>query len=149
MASHTDQCAPNLSIEGARTYAPGISTGAVAVFRAFSTSSPAAFPAAWSSTRRVRCARSHLTMYNTLNKHYIYISLRRAWLASCRRLAQWYESLQLAGAFGARIPHPAVDRDEMKASIFGATDRSIRPLDLDALEPPLSLLLRSINTLRA
>ena len=32
---------PVLQIEGARTYAPGISTGAVAVFRAFSTPSPA------------------------------------------------------------------------------------------------------------
>ena len=32
---------PVLPIEAARTYAPGISTGAVAVFRAFSTPSPA------------------------------------------------------------------------------------------------------------
>ena len=36
---------PVLPIEGARTYAPGISMGTVAVFPAFSTPSPAAFAA--------------------------------------------------------------------------------------------------------
>ena len=40
-ASHTGLRGPVLPIECVRTYAPGISTGAVAVFRAFSTPSPA------------------------------------------------------------------------------------------------------------
>ena len=40
-ASYTGLAIPVLPIEGARTYAPGISTGAVAVFRAFSTPSTA------------------------------------------------------------------------------------------------------------
>ena len=40
-ASYTGLGIPVLPIEAARTYAPGISTGAVAVFRAFSTPSPA------------------------------------------------------------------------------------------------------------
>ena len=35
--SHRALRAIDLSIEGARTYAPGISTGSLAVFRAFST----------------------------------------------------------------------------------------------------------------
>ena len=39
--SYTGLGIPVLPIEAARTYAPGISTGAVAVFRAFSTPSPA------------------------------------------------------------------------------------------------------------
>jgi len=41
VASYTGLGIPVLPIEAARTYAPGISTGAVAVFRAFSTPSPA------------------------------------------------------------------------------------------------------------
>jgi hypothetical protein len=41
--SYTGLGIPVLPIEGARTYAPGISTGAVAVFLAFSTRSQAAF----------------------------------------------------------------------------------------------------------
>ena len=41
VASYTGLGIPVLPIEAARTYAPGISTGAVAVFRAFSTLSPA------------------------------------------------------------------------------------------------------------
>ena len=41
VASHTARSAPNLSIEGVRTYAPGISMGTVDVFPAFSTPSPA------------------------------------------------------------------------------------------------------------
>jgi len=40
-ASHTGLRGPVLPIECVRTYAPGISTGAVAVFRAFSTPSTA------------------------------------------------------------------------------------------------------------
>ena len=43
MASHAGLGGAVLLIEGARTHDPGISTGAVAVFRAFSTRSPAAF----------------------------------------------------------------------------------------------------------
>ena len=40
-ASYTGLGIPVLPIEAARIYAPGISTGAVAVFRAFSTPNPA------------------------------------------------------------------------------------------------------------
>ena len=48
----------DLSIEGARTYAPGISTGSLAVFRAFSTPSPA--PKAGCSGRLDQGAPDHL-----------------------------------------------------------------------------------------
>eukprot|EP01043_Picozoa_sp_COSAG02_P039379 COSAG02_NODE_3104_length_7366_cov_7.224302_4_plen_145_part_00 len=93
MASHTDRCAPNLPIEGARTYAPGISTGAVAVFRAFSTPSPAPPAAVCESTREA------LLIICVLNIHsyFIYFRLWRAWLAFCRRLAQWDESRSAGG----------------------------------------------------
>ena len=43
-ASHTDLCGPVLPIECVRTLAFAISTGSLAVFRAFSTLSPAPPP---------------------------------------------------------------------------------------------------------
>ena len=52
--------ATDLSIEGARTYAPGISTGSLAVFRAFSTPSPAPPRRAGCSGRLEQDAPDHL-----------------------------------------------------------------------------------------
>ena len=55
-ASHTDLNGAILSIEGARTHARGISTRAVAVFRAFSASSPANAPARRRSRHECRAS---------------------------------------------------------------------------------------------
>ena len=59
-ASHRALYATDLSIEGARTSAPGISTGSLAVFRAFSTPSPA--PPAGCSGRLEQDAPDHLLL---------------------------------------------------------------------------------------
>ena len=88
-ASYTGLRIPVLPIECAWTHASAISMGAVAVFRAFSTSSPAAF-AAWSRSTRASPLRDHLRVHSIqdLQIHY----LLRASLASCRRLAKWKDT---------------------------------------------------------
>ncbi len=50
-ALHRALCAPILPIEGARTHAPAISTGALAVFRAFSIQLGAAGRLLWRGPR--------------------------------------------------------------------------------------------------
>ena len=60
-----------LPIEGAWTYAPGISMGTVAVFPAFSTPSPAA--------RAGRSAPAVICLLRIVNA-FIYCSISRAWL---------------------------------------------------------------------
>ena len=85
-ASYTGLRIPVLPIECAWTHASAISTGAVAVFRAFSTSSSAAF-AGRSSPAPLR---DHLRVHIIQDLHIYY--LLRATLASCRRLAQWYDT---------------------------------------------------------
>ena len=60
---------PVLPIETARTYAPGISMGTVAVFPAFSTPSPAAFGAARGRRRPRRAPADHLPVQNSLHIH--------------------------------------------------------------------------------
>ena len=65
---------PVLPIEGARTYAPGISMGTVAVFPAFSTPSPAAFgrsrlpwsPYAPRSGRSFACSENRVHLYTVV-----------------------------------------------------------------------------------
>ena len=67
---------PVLPIEGARTYAPGISMGTVAVFPAFSTPSPAAF-----APRSPRgYALWQIIWLFRIAYIFIYYSIWRAWL---------------------------------------------------------------------
>eukprot|EP01043_Picozoa_sp_COSAG02_P040203 COSAG02_NODE_3233_length_7129_cov_27.245946_4_plen_142_part_00 len=74
---------PVLPIETARTYAPGISMGTVAVFPAFSTPSPARGRsrrgAAVVAGRRGRVAPAVICLLRIANA-LIYCSLWRAWL---------------------------------------------------------------------
>ena len=62
-----------LPIETARTYAPGISMGTVAVFPAFSTPSPA-------GRRRVKRPRWQIICLFRIANAFIYCSIWRAWL---------------------------------------------------------------------
>jgi len=100
-ASYTGLRIPVLPIECAWTHASAISMGAVAVFRAFSTSSPAPFPASCRA-RHAEPQRS-FTCSQYIHK-VIYTYFRRASLASCRRLAQWYESFFRWPVSRDRIP---------------------------------------------
>ena len=68
---------PVLPIEGARTYAPGISMGTVAVFPAFSTPSPAFAAAPWSPSPAAPA--DHLAVQDSI-RAIIYCSIWRAWL---------------------------------------------------------------------
>ena len=88
-ASYTGLRIPVLPIECAWTHASAISMGAVAVFRAFSTCSPAAF-AGRSTPRRRSEIICVFTVLSIQDLHIDY--LLRASLASCRRLAQWYDT---------------------------------------------------------
>jgi hypothetical protein len=86
-ASYTGLRIPVLPIECAWTHASAISMGAVAVFRAFSTSSPARLAGRARRARRRSEIICVFTVYKTFKLHIYY--LLRASLASCRRLAQW------------------------------------------------------------
>ena len=88
VASSLGLSIPVLSIEGARTYAPGISTGAVAVFRAFSTPSPATFAGQQPPPRaQIVC----LLFRQSIDVHILWYLARVA--ASCRRLAEWFHTV--------------------------------------------------------
>ena len=88
-ASHAGLRGPFLSIECVRTYAPAISTGALAVFRAFSTLSPRRRPAALVAS----IEPLEIIWLFKLQVKMIYASLWRAQLASYRRLAQWFDTV--------------------------------------------------------
>jgi len=84
VASYTGLGIPVLPIEAARTYAPGISTGAVAVFRAFSTPSPAprsGFAARFAGSSGVRSPVTTcvLTGDTAVHAKYMYQKFRSAW----------------------------------------------------------------------
>ena len=87
-ASYTGLRIPVLPIECAWTHADGRSMGAVAVFRAFSTCSPAACY----DQRTPRRAAPEIICVFTVYKTFIIYYLRRASLASCRRLAKWKDT---------------------------------------------------------
>ena len=91
VASHAGLCGPVLPIECVRTHASAISTGSLAVFRAFSTPSPApnsSYAALVASNRTLLtiCSFREFLVF-------MYCNHWRAWLTSCRRLAQWFDTL--------------------------------------------------------
>ena len=70
---------PVLPIEGARTYAPGISMGTVGVFPAFSTPSPAARSRGAVVARGRDSAPAIICVFRIANT-VIYCTIWRAWL---------------------------------------------------------------------
>jgi hypothetical protein len=117
-ASYTGLHIPVLPIECAWTHASAISMGAVAVFRAFSTYSPAAFPRRLHG--RARAERSEIIYVFTIYKTLIYTYFRRASLASCRRLAQWKESLVRWPVSRDRIPPAPIGYCIFRSRLAGA-----------------------------
>ena len=93
---------PVLPIEGARTYAPGISMGTVGVFPAFSTPSPAARSRRRGRPRPRLSSDDHLRVQDSIYGHILYYLARVA--ASCRRLAQWFDTVvqEMLGRGGFR-----------------------------------------------
>jgi len=119
-ASHRASGAPVLPIEDARTHAPDISTGVVAVFPAFQASIP--------PTRRARvmppaaAGRSPFSLeiicLMEFIQRFIYPRIWRARLASRRRLAQWF------GSVGSRARGPGVEsrRRHFECEMFLPSD---------------------------
>ena len=88
---------PVLPIEGARTYAPGISMGTVAGFPAFSTPSPpgGAFAAPWSPSpaavtalRQIICLFRIILMMIYYNIWHAWLLPAGAWLNGLTRLSE-------------------------------------------------------------
>ena len=107
-ASHRPLDTPVLAIEGARTHAPAISTGVAAVSPAFfvqvaSDRAPGAVAGSAGHHSRSFC---RFSMCNVLLT-FIMLPFWRAWLTSCRRLAQGiqlFAVLAKGQGCSARIP---------------------------------------------
>jgi hypothetical protein len=104
-ASYTALGIPVLPMEGARTYAPGISTGAVAVFRAFSTRSPVAF----AGRRRPPAQRSEIiSVFKTYNiTIYFLLFGARVRLPA----GAWLNGMSRSSVASVSGSNPAADRD--------------------------------------
>ena len=118
-ASHRASGAPVLPIEDARTHAPDISTGVVAVFPAFQHPTRRVMP-----RRSVGRTLSHFSLFIEIiwlmesTQRFIYPRIWRARLASRRRLAQWF------GSVGSRARGPGVEsrRRHFECEMFLPSD---------------------------